>query len=31
VYLDGLDRPEMRRQGTEELMTALGESLSKDV
>jgi uncharacterized protein YndB with AHSA1/START domain len=31
VYLDGLDKPEMRRQGTEELMTALGESLSKDV
>jgi uncharacterized protein YndB with AHSA1/START domain len=31
VYLDGLDKPELRRQGSEELMTALGESLSKDV
>jgi uncharacterized protein YndB with AHSA1/START domain len=31
VYLDGLDKPELRRQGTEELITALGESLSKDV
>jgi uncharacterized protein YndB with AHSA1/START domain len=31
VYLDGLDRPELRRQGTEDLMTALGESLAKDV
>ncbi|HEV8567459.1 MAG TPA: SRPBCC family protein [Actinoplanes sp.] len=31
VYLDGLDKPEMRRQGSEELITALGESLSKDV
>ncbi len=27
VYLDGLDTPEMRRQGTEELLTALGASL----
>jgi uncharacterized protein YndB with AHSA1/START domain len=31
VYLDGLDQPEMRRQGTEELLTALGDSLQKDV
>jgi uncharacterized protein YndB with AHSA1/START domain len=31
VYLDGLDKPEMRRQGSEELITALGESLSKEV
>jgi uncharacterized protein YndB with AHSA1/START domain len=31
VYLDGLDKPEYRRQGTEQLMTALGESLATDV
>jgi uncharacterized protein YndB with AHSA1/START domain len=31
VYLDGLDQPESRRQGSEQLMTALGESLVKDV
>jgi uncharacterized protein YndB with AHSA1/START domain len=31
VYLDGLDKPELRRQGTEQLLTALGESLAKDV
>jgi uncharacterized protein YndB with AHSA1/START domain len=31
VYLDGLDQPELRRQGTDDLMTALGESLAKDV
>jgi uncharacterized protein YndB with AHSA1/START domain len=28
VYLDGLDKPEMRRHGTEKLLTALGNSLS---
>jgi uncharacterized protein YndB with AHSA1/START domain len=28
VYLDGLDNPEQRRRGTEELMDALGKSLS---
>lgn len=27
VYLDGLDNPEQRRQGTEQLMDALGKSL----
>ena len=27
VYLDGLDKPEMRRQGSEELLNALGASL----
>jgi uncharacterized protein YndB with AHSA1/START domain len=27
VYLDGLDNPAQRRQGTEELMDALGKSL----
>jgi uncharacterized protein YndB with AHSA1/START domain len=27
VYLDGLDTPQMRRQGTEELLTALGAAL----
>jgi uncharacterized protein YndB with AHSA1/START domain len=31
VYLDGLDQPELRRQGSEQLLTALGESLAKDV
>jgi uncharacterized protein YndB with AHSA1/START domain len=31
VYLDGLDKPEMRRQGTDEMLTTLGESLTKDV
>jgi uncharacterized protein YndB with AHSA1/START domain len=31
VYLDGLDQPKFRRDGTEHLLTALGESLSKDV
>jgi uncharacterized protein YndB with AHSA1/START domain len=31
VYLDGLDRPEMRRQGTEELLGALGDSLERPV
>jgi uncharacterized protein YndB with AHSA1/START domain len=31
VYLDGLDKPEFRLQGTEQLMVALGESLAKDV
>ena len=30
VYLDGLDKPELRRQGTEELLTALGTSLTED-
>lgn len=28
VYLDGLDNPEQRRQGTEQLMDALAKSLS---
>jgi uncharacterized protein YndB with AHSA1/START domain len=28
VYLDGLDNPEQRRKGTEELMDALAKSLS---
>jgi uncharacterized protein YndB with AHSA1/START domain len=28
VYLDGLDNPELRRQGSEELLTALGNSLT---
>jgi uncharacterized protein YndB with AHSA1/START domain len=27
VYLDGLDQPSMRRDGTEQLLNALGESL----
>jgi uncharacterized protein YndB with AHSA1/START domain len=31
VYLDGLDQPALRRDGTEHLMNALGESLAKDV
>jgi uncharacterized protein YndB with AHSA1/START domain len=31
VYLDGLDKPEFRKQGSEQLMDALGESLAKDV
>jgi uncharacterized protein YndB with AHSA1/START domain len=31
VYLDGLDKPEFRREGTEQLLNALGESLAKDV
>jgi uncharacterized protein YndB with AHSA1/START domain len=29
VYLDGLDKPEMRQHGTEELLTALGKSLTE--
>jgi hypothetical protein len=28
VYLDGLDNPEQRRQGTEQLMDALAKSLA---
>jgi uncharacterized protein YndB with AHSA1/START domain len=31
VYLDGLDGPESRKQGSEQLLDALGESLAKDV
>jgi uncharacterized protein YndB with AHSA1/START domain len=31
VYLDGLDQPELRKQGSEQLLTVLGESLATDV
>jgi uncharacterized protein YndB with AHSA1/START domain len=31
AYLDGLDKAEFRRQGSEQLLTALGESLQKDI
>lgn len=31
AYLDGLDQPAMRRQGTEHLLAALGESLGAEV
>jgi uncharacterized protein YndB with AHSA1/START domain len=31
VYLDGLDQPEFRKQGSEQLLAALGESLATDV
>jgi uncharacterized protein YndB with AHSA1/START domain len=31
VYLDGLDQPEFRKQGSEQLIDALGVSLAKDV
>jgi uncharacterized protein YndB with AHSA1/START domain len=31
VYLDGLDKPELRRDGTEQLLSALGQSLATDV
>jgi uncharacterized protein YndB with AHSA1/START domain len=31
VYLDGLDQPTFRREGTEQLLTALGESLDAEV
>ena len=31
VYLDRLDQPEYRMHGTEQLLTALGESLATDV
>jgi uncharacterized protein YndB with AHSA1/START domain len=28
IYLDGLDKPELRREGSEQLLTALGNSLA---
>lgn len=31
VYLDGLDQPAYRREGTEQLLTALGDSLAADL
>jgi uncharacterized protein YndB with AHSA1/START domain len=31
VYLDGLDQPKQRTQGTEELLAQLGESLTKEL
>jgi uncharacterized protein YndB with AHSA1/START domain len=31
VYLDGLDQPKFRTQGTEQLLAQLGESLKKDL
>jgi hypothetical protein len=31
VYLDGLDQPKFRAEGTEELLTQLGESLRTEI
>ena len=31
VYLDGLDQPQFRREGTEQLLGRLGKSLTQDV